>query len=671
MTLVTLETTPAEAVDDPTEGRRLFALAVSIAAFSTACCAIATVLAARTADVGILDGIVAGDTVLGSVWPIVGALIVRARPRNPVGWLMLVPALIGPYQVAGFYAASSNGEGPLGVLAAWFAVWGFAPYFFTLPVLPHVFPDGRPLSPRWGKVVAVTLGVAVVTTLARMFSPVPADLAPDVLNPLGVEGAIWLRYITMAGAASLFVVGVPLAVLSLLLRMRRAREPERTQLYWLVLGGIVLVCGAVIPFGGSLAQAWGLTVGLVGFPLGIGIGMLRHRLFDVELTLNRTLVLGAITGAVVAVYVVVVYVADAVAPGSRWGVLLVAVAAIAAASARDRVQDVVDRWLFGHRHNAYAVVSRVGRGVAAASRPVDALQLLVEGLREALRMPYAAFTSTDGAVSVASGEPTHGARVVTVTALGQPLGELHVGLRSRAEKWTADQESAVQEVADRAGTLAYAASLVTDIARSRGRIVVAREEERRRLRADLHDGVAPALAGTALQLESLARRLDKEGQAELAERALGLRDGLRDSVGELRALVHGLRPPVLDQRGLAGALRNLAAGHDQPEVDVRIDDLGEPHAAIEVAAYAIAAEAFGNALRHGSASRVVLAARRVDGEIVVSVSDNGVGMPPRPRAGVGLVSMRERASEVGGRFEVAPSPGGGTTVVATLPLEIA
>ena len=121
--------------------------------------------------------------------------------------------------------------------------------------------------------------------------------------------------------------------------------------------------------------------------------MLRHGLFDVELTLNRTVVFGLLTGFVVAAYVLAVYVVDAFAPGSRWGVLVVAVAALAAAAARDRVQEIVDRRLFGHRHNPYAVVAHVGRGVAAASQPVEALQRLLDGLREALRLPYAAFTA--------------------------------------------------------------------------------------------------------------------------------------------------------------------------------------------------------------------------------------------------------------------------------------
>ena len=654
-------TSPTEARD-----RRLVATAFLLASVSVICCAAAVPLQ-RWLDAPTADLATESDIVLGTVWPVVGALVVRARPRNPVGWLMLIPALIGPYQVLSVYAAWCDGEGLLGGFATWVSVWGFAPYFFTLPVLPHVFPDGRVPSPRWRPVLLIVVGVAIATTVTRMFSPIEPDIAYELTNPLGIPGGEWLRYITQTGAGSLFVLGIPLAVTSLALRWRRARDVERTQLQWLFLGGLVLLLGALLPFSQAVGEA-GLAVGLAGFPVGIGIAMLRAGLFDVELTLNRTLVFGLLTGLVVAVYAGVVYGVQAVAPGSHWGVLLVALSALAAAAGRDRVQELVDRWLFGYRHNPYAVVSRVGRHVAAASQPVEALQRLVDSLRSTLRLPSVAFTNGD--ISVASGAPLHGSRVVECTALGSSVGQLHVGLRAPHEKWSPEQTAAIEEVAARAGTLAYAAALVADVAKSRGRIVVAREEERRRLRADLHDGVAPSLAGTALQLESLARKLDGDQQEALARRVLDLRDGLRGTVTELRALVHGLRPPVLDQLGLAGALRQLVAGHDNPSCTADIAELGTPHAALEVAAYAIASEAFGNALRHSVASRVRVSARIGDGELVVAVEDNGIGLPARPRAGVGMVSMRERAAEVGGRLDLFATAGGGTTVRGTLPLEL-
>lgn len=606
------------------------------------------------------------DLVLGTVWPVVGALIVRAQPRNLVGWVMIVPVLIGPYEVLSIYAASAGTDGALGAFAGWVSIWGFAPYFFTLPVLPHVFPDGHTLSRRWRHVLQVIVGIAVVITLARMVSPVNADIAPQVDNPLWLEDGAWLRYVTNTGALSLFFLGIPLALVSLALRVRRAQDVERTQLQWLFLGGIVLVVGALLPLEGTVS--WGFAVGLAGLPLGIGVAMLRHRLFDVELTLSRTLVFGLLTGMVVALYAGVVYGIQLVAPGSRWGVLVVAASALLAAAARDRVQQGVDRMLFGHRHNPYAVVAKVGRDVAAASQPIDALQRLVDGLRSALRLPYVAFTGQD--ISVAAGTPTHGSRVVPVEALGTTVGELHVGLRARNEKWTPTESAAVTEVAARAGTLAYAAGLVVDVARSRGRIVAAREEERRRLRADLHDGVAPALAGTALQLESLARKLARDHHEEPARAALALRDGLRSTVTQLRALTHGLRPPVLDQLGLGGALRQLVVGHDLPACTADVGDLGDPPAALEVAAYAIVSEAFSNALRHSAASRIMVSAHVEEAELVVAVVDNGIGLPARPRAGVGTVSMRDRAAEVGGVLDLCLTPGGGTTVRARLPWEV-
>ena len=650
-------------------GARLATFAAVAAGVSVVSCLAAIPLSVYLDDNQVGLAFAAPDLVLGSTWPVAAALILRAQPHNAVGRLMLVTALIGPYHVASAIAEHTGGNGVVGVVCAWFAVWGFAPaYFFTVPIIPHLFPDGRPLGPRWGRLVQLLLVLAALATIGRMFADVPGDLAPSADNPLGIPGSSeWLRVVVVACVVPLVFIGIPTGVLAIALRMRRAQDRERTQLMWLLLGGLVLLVGAALSLlpGGDV---WAFPLALAGVPAAIAVGILRYQLFDIELTLNRTVVFILTTAFVVVVYVVLVYGVQAVAAGSGWGVLLVAVTAFVAAAARGRVQRLVDTRIFGHRHNAYAVVADVGRRVAAASQPVDALQRLVDGLRESLRLPYVAFVGSG--LSLSSGTPVHGSREVPVEALGNEVGRLHVGLRSRNERWTEQQESAVREVAARAGTLAYAADLVSDVALSRGRIVAAREEERRRLRADLHDGVAPALAGTALQLDSLARRL-RPLDDQLAERAERLRDGLRAGVGELRAVVHGLRPPVLDQLGLAGAVRQLVAGHDEPLTTVEIGDLEPPHAAVEVAAYAILSEAFGNALRHSVASRVDVTLHDVDDELVLTVRDNGIGMPGRVTAGVGLSSMQERAAEVGGRIAITPTPGGGTTVTAYLPREVA
>jgi signal transduction histidine kinase len=253
-------------------------------------------------------------------------------------------------------------------------------------------------------------------------------------------------------------------------------------------------------------------------------------------------------------------------------------------------------------------------------------------------------------------------------ALGTLVGNLHVGLRRAGERWSTEEQSAIEEVASRAGTLAFAAGLVAEVAHSRERIVIAREEERRRLRADLHDGVGPALAGTAHQIDALARRLEGAGHPTLAGRARELRDRLRQTVADVRSVVHGLRPPILDQLGLTAALRELGQGYDTPQCTISVEELGELPAAVEVAAYAIAAEAVANAVRHSAASRLVISACRGDDTVMVEVIDNGSGLPSKPAVGVGLRSMSERAHEVGGRLDISPHGTGGTAVRAVLPL---
>jgi signal transduction histidine kinase len=671
----TLAASPEAAARPGGLNRVLVGAAVGLAVVSICCCLIVVPwhrwLAAR-ADINPLSWI---DLLVAIVWPIVGALVVRSQPRNIVGWLMVVPALLGPYLLLAHYAMTSALLGhsslPATTFATWLAVWGFAPYFFSVPLVALFFPDGRLQSRRWRPIVATLLVIAVITIAAAMVIPVGLDFAEQVPNPFGLAGFEWLRHLTKAGSSIVFFAGTALGLISVLLRLRGAVGVVRAQLQWLLLGALIAVLGAVLgpdltelPILSELAAA----LGMLGPPLGIGIAMLRHRLFDVELVLSRTIVYTLLTILIAGVYAAAVFGVQFIAAGSPLAVVLIAAVALLAATTRSAVQRVVDRVLFGHRHNPHAVVSRVGRHTAAASEPAEALQRLVDSLREVLRLPYVAFHAADDALVADSGHPVAGWREVPAMALGNLVGNLHVGLRRAGERWSTEEQSAIEEVASRAGTLAFAGGLVAEVARSRERIVIAREEERRRLRADLHDGVGPALAGTAHQIDALARRLDGAGHPALAGRARELRDRLRQTVADVRSVVHGLRPPILDQLGLTAALRELGQGYDAPQCTISVEELGELPAAVEVAAYAIAGEAVANAVRHSAASRLVISASRGKDTVSIEVVDNGCGLPSRPRAGVGLRSMTERAHEVGGRLDIRSNGTDGTAVRAVLPL---
>lgn len=615
------------------------------------------------------------DLVLGTVWPLVGAVVARSRPRNPVCWLMLLPAMIGPYHLLAYYAGYSRlvAAEPLPgwEVGAWVGCWGFVGYWFTTPLVPLLFPYGRlETAPRRVCACAVVT-VAGIGTLATMLRPSGTDPVPGVPNPLGIAGWEWLHTVMFTCAAATMLGGTLVAAVLLVLRTRAATGAERARLQWLMLGGLLMAfsfLSLLLDDVEQLALVGDLVmlIGLLGPPASVAVAMLRHGLFDVELVLGRAIVFTVLSALVLGVYAGVVAGARLIAPGSLTGTCLLAFTALIAANGRGAVQAAVDRTLFGHRHDPYAVVAHVGRRVAPAGEPAEAMQHLVDALRSALRLPYAAFESP--AVAAASGSPAAGAgwRSFPCRALGRELGVLRVGRRSVNDPWTAKEQAAVEEVADRAGTLAYAAGLVEDIARSRSRILSVREEERRRLRADLHDGIGPSLAGTAHQLDALARRID---DPHLAGCVRTLRDRIRSTVTDLRTVVQGLRPAVLDQLGLPGALRELLVGYDTPACHSSID--GACHslpAAVEVAAYAIAAEAVANAVRHSAAGRLELTVRLEDTVLILSIRDNGRGIPPKHRAGVGLRSMRERAAEVGGRLEVTAAPGEGTLVRAALPV---
>ncbi|MGN6686869.1 MAG: sensor histidine kinase [Actinomycetales bacterium] len=627
------------------------------------------------------------EPMLGVLFPFVGWLVLRRSPGNRIGYVCLSAALIGVKILCGEYAVTAylvSPGLPLGALAAWITEWGWTPYLLLMTLLPLIYPDGRLLSPRWRWAARASVGACGWTALTLSLARAPLDSSDFIDNPLGLS-APWLQPLVALGVGVAFLIVGPAAVVSLVLRQRRARGRERARVLWGLVGAGFLVATQLMMLvvKGILADVFSVA-GFVAVAVAIVVGTTFYGDARRDLVLNRTLVYAMLTALALALYGVAVALVDGVVPGSNVGPWAIAVVALLAVVARDAVQRGVDRWLYGDRRDPYAVVTRAGGRLDVAAGPLDALASLVRELAAALKSPYVAVIPDDPDLPPAlTGERGDHVETVPIVIVGRRVGRLEVGYRHERERFRGDEQALLAELAVRAGTLLYAASLVADLQRSRERIVVAREEERRRLRHDLHDGLGPQLAGMALQLDSLVGRLEPGSEAE--RRVQVMRDRMRQMVAEVRGVVDNLRPAALDQLGLVEALREHARAvspvaaavgggltpADKPglQVDVVAGPLPPLPAAVEVAAYRIATEAVTNVLRHSDARRCQVSLHAAASLLTVEVADDGSGMTDELRPGIGLQSMRERAAELGGEFAVTTGSAG-TLVTARLPLEV-
>jgi signal transduction histidine kinase len=672
-------------------------VAAALAAVSVACAVASLPLYAYNASRlgGKVHYLFGDDLVVGILYPLTGAFLVRRRPRNAVSWLLVLTSVLGVNALANQYAVAgllvAPGSLPGATAAAWVAAWGWTPELVVVVFLPLLFPDGTLPSPRWRPFAWVAAGCCALLTVAAMVAPAPIDASGDIHNPAGTVHVFSVLVLVMVAVIGLILT--PVALVALGLRQRHAAGAARAQLQWLSLAVVVtivlLAAGAAVRH-----QGWSEVLdalALAAIPAGIVIAIVRYRLFDVEVVLNRTVVYGLLTSVVLAGYLVAVVGVDQAA--QRTGLVAVVVLALVAATARDRVQRWVDRLLFGYRKDPYAVVSRVGQRLDDASGPLDALRQLTTELRTVLRLPSAEVIPDDpGLPPAGSGRSVAGTVDIPVAVQGEHVATLRVGRRHNGERFRLDEMSALTDVARRAGALVQAAALIAELQRSRETLVTAREEERRRLHRDLHDGVGPELAGLALQLDSLAGRL--AGQPDLADRARALRDRMRQTVTGVRRVVDDLRPPALDELGLADALRQHFAVYpatrvvasalpdcvgtsaardrdgmpaDADPVQVTAGTLPPLPAAVEVAAYRIASEAVANAFRHGDATACTVQLSADGTGLHLDVRDDGTGIPPDAVPGVGLASMRDRAAELGGELGIDTGPSG-TTLHARLPL---
>jgi signal transduction histidine kinase len=552
----------------------------------------------------------------------------------------------------------------------------------AIVVFFFVFPTGR-FVPRKSEFIAAAW---VLFQLPRYYFP------DSSLNLLPSHPVLY---------NALFTAGILSGILSQIYRYWRvSNSTDRLQTKWVVFGTAIGVGGYIItrlvslflsdPSGRDLFINLTLLVVsnlfMLLLPISISIAVLRYRLWDINPIINRALVYGALSASTIAFYIFAVGFFSNYFRQSRANFILsflaTGVIAFLFEPLRESLQRTVNRLMYGERDDPATILARLSRRIEGAIAPDSVLPTIVETLTQNLRLPYAAITlyEEDGEPRVVSslGLPLAELIHLPLTYQTERVGELSLAPRAPGESFSTADMNLLNIIAQQAGAAGHALRLTdelrqlnADLQQSRERLVTAQEEERRRLRRDLHDGVGPTLASLTQRLDTVADfvKSDPEKSIQLLQ---DLKGQVKGTVAEIRQLVYALRPPVLDEFGLVSAIREHVAPYTGPNgLQVRFEvteTLPALPAAVEVAAYRIALEAFTNSVNHAEASACDIKIKIEDSRLILEVCDNGKGISADTRSGVGSSSMRERAAELGGECRIENIPAGGTRVTARLPI---
>ena len=610
---------------------------------------------------------------------VLGLYVFRKRPADAAAQMLAVLgaalACAATYWVFPLHALELAGG-----VGWWAAFGGAVAANLVWPVMLHfalVFPRPRRIVRRRPVILGLPYLIPVVVSAVRFVQLWPGAATPLHRVAAWVPPSAFVEYVVPPLILVAFVTAY--------------RDPEdgstRTRMR--------LVAGAFAVSAVAYLALWKLPTLLVGHPWGpeplhfllflscpiaISVAILRVHLFDIDVVVRRSIVYGALVVSLSGIYVAALGLLGWVFGERSDGVLLASAALVAVlfAPLHRRLRSRISRILYGERDDPYAIVSRLGGRLEQAPASGEVLDGLVETVGNALRLPYVAveLLSADGMETAArrgalSGTPM----TLPLTQRGELIGHLVVGERTPGEGFGRRDCAVLTGLASQVGMAVQAARATLELQRSRERLVAAREEERKRLRRDLHDGLGPTLAATALQLQTARRLVTADpGTAALILGDLG--QHLQGAIADVRTIVHDLRPASLDQLGLRAALEEQAArftagGASAPtalQVHVEAEgDLQGLPAAVEVAAYRIVCEALNNASRHGGGRSCRIRLTR-GAALELEIADDGRGLPPVYRSGVGLESMRQRAEELGGSVAVENLPTGGTRVLAHLPL---
>ncbi len=618
-----------------------------------------------------------------------GLLLLQRLPRHPIAWILTGSGLL--WILDGFasswatYAIYTSPGLPGASAAYWFYSRFGAFLLLGLPLLILLFPDGKlPTARLWRWLSIVSLALTVLLPLLLLVTPIDvmqryhdAALPPEImrlsLDPFSIDLSygVWEPLLRVAYTAVLVSLVVPFAVT--VHRYRAAERERRAQIRWLMWAALIDMIVLIVPFENPPAVPaimFGLAIALTS--AAIVVAVTKHRLYDVDRLLPATFLYGVLAVLVVGVDLAVFAIAGGVLGERDAALVAIAVVAVIYAPLRSRLWRWVRRLVRGSRDDPYATMSTLAERLESAADPDEQLRAVARTLAEAFRLPYVRVEIERPGGQLAIVEhgresgPTH---ALPVGYRGESVGRLVFSPGDGTALSERDQQL-LGDLVRQAAAAARASELSAELQQGRSRLVAAREEERRRIRRDLHDSLGPSLGAVALRIET-ARNLAQSAPGESDRMLEQATTEVAAALADVRRLVHDLRPPALDELGLVRAIEQQAERFRLGGLAVSVDAeaIGPLPAGVEVAAYRIASEALTNVARHAEASRCDITLT-VDGSALeLSVSDDGIGIGEEVTAGVGMLSVRERAAELGGVCSVTCPASGGTVVRVTLPLD--
>lgn len=675
--------------------------------------ALAILLVGATLTLSALNGSFSSDLlfiplaiamVLG--YSTVGALIASRTPRNPMGWLMMAIGIA--FILSGFadeYTTytfvTSPGRLPLGNVAAVSSNSFWMPTIAALVLLILLYPSGRVPGPRW-RLLPWAIGVLTMLFLAaNLVVPGILQDAPKgvrIQNPFGIHALKAVAGAAVGISSTALLLSVVPAVVALVLRYRQSREEQRQQIRWLVyvvatiVAVIVLTLVAALIIGKSFGDSF-LNNALflvifaligIGVPAAMGVAVLRYRLYDLDLVVQKTVLYATVAVLLTGVFLLVALAIGGIAGRGEAGAVVAAAAiGLSLWPAIRLAKRVADRLVYGGRATPYEVLTefsaRVGgsygaedvlprmaqivAGAVGARRAVVWLRIGDE-LRPAAVAPHG---DSPAPIRISGSElPALAADgTVEVRDRGELLGALSVDTPSN-DPMNPSKERLVRDLASQAGLVLRNVRLIEELRESRRRIVAVQDERARKLERNIHDGAQQQLVALSVKLR-LAEQLADRDAAKTKEMLAQLQGEVTDALENLRDLARGIYPPLLANAGLGAAVEAQARKSPVP-VDFGVDGIGRYPQELEAAVYFCVLEAMQNIAKYSRANLARIRLVETNGDLTFTVVDDGVGFDPSRARGSGLPNMRDRMEALGGHVEIQSSVGSGTRVAGVVPV---